>query len=557
MVRTLYRIYLYTVWILLLILAAVATAVFLGTLLNATPLNGPFGQHPSRETLTQQGAFLIIAWLIAATLGGLHYWLIRRDIRDDPGAGRGPVRSLYLNYFEANAMLVAVPATAVALASLSSYQSGGEAALFASGVVAYAFFALLELERRRTVAASGTAIVLQRLHFYGVHLILLFVATRFWLDALKQSLTAVLIQVGQLPNSCPTDVVFNGSCYAGYSPPAPHLIWLWVSALAVSLPIVLYAYLTRGDMHSNLRQVLHFVCYGYGVVWVLVAIDQLATLLFLAARGHSITALDVITQHDFISPAFFGVIVVALYALWLGRDALLGPMGAHTLGLTVLAVTAGILAIPFWAGCGKLLYDVVERYAAGGVTITTEEWASSAALIVTGIGYVPLAIRLRQRSRQDVRATPRRGLVLALLALGTLTTAVGLAVTLYAVLTASIGAPLHNWQETARSGGVALVIGLALAGIYLQRALAEGIFRRQRPVRVESESEAARTQPAMRIPAGTADTISGQTAQAPTPARDVPRDTTVEAVLDDLLTGKLTRDEAAAHIRELITSSRE
>lgn len=553
MVRTLYRIYLYTVWILLLVLAAVATAVFLGTLLNTTPLRGQFGQQPSRQSLTQQGAFLVIAWLIAATLGGLHYWLIRRDIRDDPGAGSGPVRSLYLNYFEANAMLVAVPATAVALASLSSYQSGGEAALFASGVVAYGFFALLELERRRTIAAPGAAIVLQRLHFYGVHLILLFIATRFWLDALKQSLTAVLIQVGQLANPCTSDTHLNGSCYIGYSPPAPHLVWLWVSALAASLPIVLYAYLTRGDLHSNLRQVLHFVCYGYGIVWVLVAIDQLATLLLLAARGHSISALDVITQHDFISPAFFGVVVVALYALWLGRDALLGPMGVHTLGLSVLAVTAGILAVPFWVGCGKLLYDVVERYVASGVTITTEEWASSAALLITGIGYVPLAIRLRQRSRLDARATPRRGLVLALLALGTLTTAVGLAVTLYAVLTASIGAPLSNWQETARSGGVALVIGLVLAGIYLQRALAEGIFRRHRPVRAEAESEAARTQPAMRVPAGAADTASNVTAQSPAPERDM----LVEAVLDDLLTGKLTRDEAVAHIRELIGAGHE
>ena len=556
MVRTLYRIYLYTVWILLLILAAVAAAIFLGTLLSATPLNGQFGQQPAQQTLTQQGAFLIIAWLIAATLGGLHYWLIRRDIRDDPAAGRGPVRSLYLNYFEASAMLFAAPATAAALSSLSSEQGGGEAQLLAAGLVAYGFFALLELERRRTTAAPGGAIILQRLHFYGVHLILLFAATFFWLSALNQSLTAVLIQAGQLASPCSNDVVFiNNSCYYNPTPP-PHLEWLWVGVIAASLPIALYAYLMRGDTRSNLRQFLHFVGYGYGIIWILVAIDRLATLLILAARGSSATALDVITRYDFISPAFFGLVVVALYALWLGRDALLGPMGAHALGLTVLAVTAGILAIPFWAGCARLLYDIVERYSAGGATITTEGWASSAALLITGLGYVPLTVRLRQRSRLDARATPRRGLVLALLALGTLTAAVGLAVTLYAVVTASIGAPLSNWQETARSGGVALVIGLVLAGIYAQRALAEGLFRRQPAAAGESESEAARTHPAMRVPSDVSAAtvnVAEQSQASPAPARDVP----VEAVLDDLLTGKLTRDEAAAHIRELITAGRE
>lgn len=556
MVRTLYRIYLYTVWILLLILAVVATSIFLGTLLSTTPLGGQFEQQPTQQTLTQQAAFLVIAWLIAATLGGLHYWLIQRDMRDDPGAGRGPVRSLYLNYFEANAMLVAAPATAAALTSLGGDQGGGEAQLLAVGVVSFGFFALLELERRRTTAAPGGAITLQRLHFYGVHLILLFVATYFWLEALGQSLSTVFINTGQLASPCTSDAIFNGSCYPGYPPPAPHLEWLWVGAIVASLPIALYAYAMRADTRSNLRQFLHFVCYGYGIVWVLVAIDRLAQLLILAARGRNITAVSVITQYDFVSPAIFGLVVVALYVLWLGRDALLGPMGAHTLGLTVLALTAGILAVPFWIGCGTLLYDVLERYTSGGVTITTDEWASSAALLITGLGYVPLAVRLRQRSRADARATPRRGLVLALLAGGTLTAAVGLAVTLFAIVTASVGAPLDHWQDTVRSGGAALVIGLVLAGIYAQRALAEGIFRRQGAG--ASESEAAQTQPAMRIPNGTAAAPSAPPAPpaAVTPSAAPARDVPVEGVLDDLLAGKLTRDEAAAHIRELIVANR-
>jgi hypothetical protein len=56
--------------------------------------------------------------------------------------------------------------------------------------------------------------------------------------------------------------------------------------------------------------------------------------------------------------------------------------------------------------------------------------------------------------------------VLALLAGGIVTGAVGLAVTLYALGTTLLGAPLVDWQQTARAGAAALVVGLVLVGIY-------------------------------------------------------------------------------------------
>lgn len=573
MVRTLYRIYLYTVWLLLLIFAAVATAVFLGTVLGGTPLNGSSATPPTRATLTQQLAFLVIAWVITATLGGLHYWLIRRDIRDDAGAARGPVRSLYLNTVEAGAVLAATPATAFAIAGLSSDTNGGQAGALAAGIAGFGLFALLELERRREPAAPGAALTLQRLHLYGVHLILLFIATSLWINALTQTLVTALTGAGQLPDVCAKPANIYEKCYlSGFGYVTQHLVWLWLAAIIASLSIALYAYLARGDTRSTLRQLLHFVGFGYGIIWVLVAIDHLAQLLLLAARGRAISPIDIVGPYDFIVPIVFGLVVVALYALWLGRDAVREPKEAHTFGLTTLAVMAVILAVPFWVGCGDVLYDLLERSVAGGNLITRETLASSIALVITGLGYVPLALRLRQQSRMLARPTPRRGMVLALLAAGTLTAAVGLAVTLYAVVTASAGVPLDNWQEIARSSGVALVIGLALAAIYGQRAIAEGLFRRQPAVPSAMSAgaagaagavarEPAATQPGTQSATIPSTMLVAASAEADkprqgigeiVPARDVP----VEGVLDELLAGSLTREEAASRIRDLITAGR-
>jgi len=42
----------------------------------------------------------VVSWLIAALLGGLPYWLIRRDIYSDPAAGSSAIRAFFLNIAE-------------------------------------------------------------------------------------------------------------------------------------------------------------------------------------------------------------------------------------------------------------------------------------------------------------------------------------------------------------------------------------------------------------------------------------------------------------------------
>ncbi len=188
-----------------------------GTTYAVSRLLGSEGGSLSQSEIVQPAALAVIAWLIAATLGGFHYWLIRRDIAQDPGAGQGPVRALYLNLVEAIAALVAVIAIGAAITSLGNSYSFASTPI-AIGLSAAGLFALLEVERRRTQAASGGALTLQRLHFYGVQaIVLLFVLPPFWSNALGATVARILLAVGAGPAGCSPDNSDSGSCYeAGF-----------------------------------------------------------------------------------------------------------------------------------------------------------------------------------------------------------------------------------------------------------------------------------------------------------------------------------------------------
>src|SRR5260370_34903982 len=84
----------------------------------------------------------------------------------------------------------------------------------AIGLSAAGLFALLEVERRRTQAAPGGALTLQRLHFYGVQAIILpFVLPPFWLNALGGTMGAILSAAGALPPRCSPASPRSEGCY--------------------------------------------------------------------------------------------------------------------------------------------------------------------------------------------------------------------------------------------------------------------------------------------------------------------------------------------------------
>ena len=109
MAHNLYRFYLYAVFIALLIFAAVGLGQLLNTVLLFTPLRGSYASAPAQAEVVQSVVFVCVSWLIAGLLGGLHYWLIRRDMHNDSAAGTSAIRSFFLNITEAIGVLAGVP----------------------------------------------------------------------------------------------------------------------------------------------------------------------------------------------------------------------------------------------------------------------------------------------------------------------------------------------------------------------------------------------------------------------------------------------------------------
>ncbi|MGZ3584921.1 MAG: hypothetical protein ACXWP6_20920 [Ktedonobacterales bacterium] len=533
MVRTLYRIYLYIVSLFLLFFSAIVTAIFLGIVLQATPLNGSYPSTLTQDQIVQPATLAVISWVATALIGGLHYWLIRRDMAGDPSAGSGATRSFFLNAAEGISAFVSILAGTIAL---SQTRYSGAASAYAVWFVFLGVFALLEIERRRTQAGPGAATVLQRLHLYGIQMIVLvFFLISSWIAALTQSLLAIFVAMGLVHPECNTFGPEPSSCFVNGvgTVDTPYLGLLWGSAAWVTFAWLAYAFFARRDNpRSRLRQVVHFAGLAIGIGVLIYAFERAAELVARWALGLGATFTDVVGTYNFISPALVALLVLAFYIFWLRRDVMREPQESRMTRLTILAITAGLMSLVFWAGCIALLRNAVEALVPGGTTVERSTWATSIALVVAGIGYIPVALRLRSETREPgAISAPRRGFVLALLALGTLTCAVGIIVMLYAVVTASLGSPVPDWQSLARTSAVTAAIGALVVAIYLRLAFAERWFHApSTPATVEQPAETQATIP----PTATTQPASS-----------------IEAVLDDLLGGKLTRDQAALRIREL------
>jgi hypothetical protein len=521
MARTFYRIYLYLVLTLLLNFAAIVTSFFLAELLVQAA-----GGVDSGIIVRQIGALASVSLLVTAVFGGLHYWLIRRDIAHDPGASKGPVRSLFLNYTEATSAVTVALAGAIGFTALGP---GGTGAIGAFGpVVAFGIlFVLLEVERRRGQPEHGGAVVLQRLHFYGIELNVLFIATGFALHAIGDTVSQLIISTGYAPDPCVAEQVqygycsFNGGQYLG----GDWLAVLWLAAIWVA-----YRALSHNDLVSRLRSVFHLGGLAFSVILVLIGVGVGANVLLRSLFGVPAPYSQVNDpaapfenaqyQFGFIAPLAFGLAVLATYWLLLRWDARRGgAMGRETTHQTSLAVVAALAAIPFWVGCALTLGGLFERAVPNGSPPDAAGWAEDLAFIVAGIVYVPLALWLSALARRTGVATPRRGFVYALLALGTLGAAFSLIAVLYAFVANALNSPLPNWEQLARLGTANVIVGAILVGIYVFIARREGWFTRQ-----------------------------------PTPSTEpaaVPSAETLESVLDELTARRLTRDEAAARIRAL------
>jgi hypothetical protein len=533
MVRNLYRIYLYSIFIAMLIFAAVGLGMLLQTLFSLTPLRGAYGTIPTNASIVQVTVFFVVSWIIAAFFGILHYWLIRRDIQNDPAAGRSAIRSFFLNITE----LIDAPLAIVVSAMGVIAQLGHDPALDLTGSAAFAttallLLAVLELERQRSQAGAGVAMTFQHLHLYGVQLILLIVLTFSWSNTAFQLADAILFN-GQ--------VTGTAACGGFTGCQGPNLLSLVLSTLWIVVFWIGYGYFTRNDSASLLRSILHFASFAFGVGLILYGISRAIEFGILALFHVTLSASDILNNYNFVALITLGLLITGVYILWLSITARkeFSEQGRLTAILIGEAIITALFAAAFWWGIALVFFNLFQMFA--GITPGPRDWAPALALIVTGLAYIPFDFNLHRRFKNDaaVAADPRRGFVFAMLAGGILSTAIGGAVALYSLSTALLGSPFENWQQVARAGLSACVVGVLILAWYFWTARREHLFSGliKRPTAEEAPPSIE-----------------------PAPEHIVPTSIlsdemlpNIDAVLDDLLAGKITRDEAAKRIQGMMS----
>jgi len=174
-----------------------------------------------------------------------------------------------------------------------------------------------------------------------------------------------------------------------------------------------------------------------------------------------------------------------------------------------------------------------------------------------------LGLLLRLRSTQAAFLAPLRGFTFVLLGGGILAAAIGGATALYAYGTAALGSPLDNWLNVAHTGIAALTIGVLIVGIYLWTSIREGFLGsrvKQQATEVTSSTTATKEEEIHSAALATidADTTANsptqearvtQMRQAATAVSGAP---SVEKIVDELLAGKISRDEAVSRIERLV-----
>jgi hypothetical protein len=527
MVRSLARVYYYFVFNAMLILAAVGLGLFLSQVLRYTPLNAN-GTLPNSTELTQALSFAGVFWLVAGLLGGAHYFLIRRDLATDVAAGASGVRSFFLNGLEFVAGWVGVGFAVSGLGNLGTPPPPPDAYSYSPAIVpllsvaAAAYFVLIvaELERRRTQAGSGAPVVFQRLHFNAIQFVVLGYAASTLASALNTLLRTTIF--ASTFDTC----VPNGPSGQQFCPQV-NVVGPWIDAGFSVLLFGLYWLLSRRDTRSALRQVQQLLGLAEGGFIAAFGLYTLLALLLGGALGAPHQSGVVEEQLTVSLPMLLvGLLIAAVYTLWLRIERAVSRMGADATDLAIQAVAAAVPAIFFWVSVFAVTLRVAQILTVPDFQSNSYDWAGPVAGLITGALYIPISLYMRVRTHRTGENGPRRALVLALLAGGTLASAIGIAIVLVTTVTAALNAPLDRSGDTTRYGASLLITGLALAALYGWSLASEHLIGRR------------------------GHEPSGQPLPAPAQGQSV------EMVLDELLAGQLSREEAAAQVREAVRAGR-
>mgnify|MGYP001315117769 CR=1 FL=1 len=541
MLRNLYRFYLYAVFIAMVIFAASGVFQFLQTMLGLTSLRGQ-NTPPSNAAVTQAVVYALVALLVAVMIGGLHYWLMRRDMRDDADAGNGGVRAFFLNALELVSYITGVSAGISVIGSFGQQYPPGLNIPCALAITSLCVWGVADLERRRAPAVAGAAVVFQRLHFYGAQLVLLGIITFYWLGTVGQAIDDVVFQgrgAGLTP--CGGFTVCPGANLLSESAALFWIVLFWLG----------YGYLSRKDTGSLLRRVLHYLSFGYGLIFVIVGVYRAASLLVLSMLG-ALPGQNQISgpyaPYDSVAPLSFGALACAIYLYWLRGAMRQQPPERAVMTLIVNAIAAIVAGVVFWWGCGSVILNLLNQIMPTS-PLSPGDWANAWALLIGGVAYLPLDVILRRRTAQSGFVAPLRGFVLALLGVGIVAGAIGGATALYFYGTAGLGVQSGDWQFAAHTGLAALIIGALLAVIYLRIARREHLIgvapKPPAPSAITSPMpEEVSTQPAVAPQTEETSPVVMPAPQA-APERPVPQ------IVDALLAGTISRDEAVAQLEGL------
>jgi hypothetical protein len=413
--QTLYRIYLYTVCVGLLVFVAFMWQQALAERFYLYVFHSPF-TPPVFNTLQVRDdtANAIVALLVALAVGGFHYRLIRRDIQTNTEAAGGGVRATTLNASEFVAALLALFAGLITLQSarlsLTDTQAYDVARSLALTIVAGFVLALLQVERARTRPAAGEPLGAQRVHLYLVLTVALVADFYAWVLASGKT------------------IAFLSSQGA-----ADQLIGEWLGVVWVTGILLLYVRFARGDVTSLRRLVAQCFGFAFSVVWAAVGVWGAASVALGAALGVPADRLEPLAPSapsTFIPYLLFGALAGTAYGWWLQREAPISRLGVERTRLVLLAILAFTLGIPFYVGLTllaqtALLQPPLVDAAHWNEALWLAMWAVGGGLVVAGLAHAPLALLLRRRSAQWTEFAAREGFLLGGIAAGVLTAGVG------------------------------------------------------------------------------------------------------------------------------------
>lgn len=538
--RSIGRFFSYLLYSALLIFVAGGAGWLLQLLLSYTPLHGSGGSLPANIDLVRALVLWGVSWLVGLPLVIVFARLIRRDRTNDAQAGGGGIRAFFLNLVEALTILAAVSVTAFAVIEQLGQVSMGDVTGAASfAILSLAVVAWIAWERRQARATSPAALVFQRLHLYGVQLLLLLILTGTWLSVSRQVIDALVFHSqGTIDQGLPAACGGFEACINGPNLLSLALATLWIAGFWIG-----YGVLAHRDRLSRWHQVTALLSLAWGLGYILFGLERGIELLLLNLSGITVELQEITgpaAAYDFASPLLFGLIVSGISGFWLSRASRQQAGLGSLLALWAEAVATFLCAVAFWWGAGLVLSQTFER--AFGTPPDLRAWMGAVALLTTGIAYIPLSLHLYWRSHTRQIAEPVRSCVLALLGGGILTGVTGASVALYLAATSLLGSALENWQQGARTGLAALCVGLALVAIYLAIALHEHVFAWLRKSGKATQSASAPVSSATLLP------------DASVPASAALRGE-VDAILSALQAGTLTREDARTRLLHLLAET--